>query len=952
MWLSAKSTMKFFKIAVLCMLAFLVLAPRMVMSEQCIVNEVMESRFMFDEPWKMEVSTGGSYLLVLDKDGMSINVVDTLSNIVTTRISLGFEPCGILIPLNDRVAYISACYENQIAVLDISDSSPDNWVFTDTLFHGFGPMAMDDEEKYLYAADFVSHRIFIFDTKNLHAEPGMLDEPPDGSLSIISDIILAGGKVFVSCEGSDSVAVFNAGDKSHLKTIAVGDSPVDLESSPDGSTVYVANEYDASISIISTDTLEVVKTAEKENLISAPVALEYAYETLYIADKTEDYIVIFNTKINDFDLDKCTVGSRPADLIYVPARSLFYVSHQDGVDYVETISGLSAVPETITIPRGGTATISVSGGSGIYIVVADDPATASAAINGSIVTVTGNQSGETDILIQDTSFNRISVPLIVEDSADFISTSSTLTVYAGNTGMFTVSGGLEPYSAASSDSSIADIQVTGNTVLVKGLTGGNALITVNDTSGNSLDVEISVKGMKKALIVAGGGPFPGNTLWDATSFLANFAYNALISQGYTKDTIYFLSHDMELDVDANGEFDDIDDTPSCINIQNAVTTWAQDAEDLLIYIVDHGGDGVFRVSESEYLQGTDLNSWLDDAQSQIPGRVVFIYDACLSGSFIPLLASHDRERILIASAAEDQYAYFTSMGLISFSYFFWGQVMNGAGVYNAFCLSKNAVEYTYNDKQQPLLDDNNNGVGNDYGDGYLSGTITIGNGVQTGGALPVIGSISPAKTLNGETSAVIYVDKVTDSEGIQRVWAVITPPGYDPGNPETPVVTLPELEMSPTGEDGRYEGTYNDFTLNGHYSVTVYAKNDSGSISVPLKTAVEQKDGRNHAVFYSSTARIFIPCLSCMESCFSLNLDYHPIPSDPDGIYFCLDMDSLNTGIICKDDCSVLDAALNIIIPEIAVMDAHYMAELNYSQILSNGERLVWELNMLSFNPL
>ena len=44
-------------------------------------------------------------------------------------------------------------------------------------------------------------------------------------------------------------------------------------------------------------------------------------------------------------------------------------------------------------------------------------------------------------------------------------------------------------------------------------------------------------GGQKALIVAGGGPYPTNFLWSATKNMANYAYTALRFQGLTDDEI-------------------------------------------------------------------------------------------------------------------------------------------------------------------------------------------------------------------------------------------------------------------------------------------------------------------------------------------------------------------------------------------------------------------------------
>ena len=59
----------------------------------------------------------------------------------------------------------------------------------------------------------------------------------------------------------------------------------------------------------------------------------------------------------------------------------------------------------------------------------------------------------------------------------------------------------------------------------------------------------------KAIIVAGGGPFPGNTLWDATQATTNFAYRTLLYRGFEKEDILYLSSDTDLDFECDGVAD-------------------------------------------------------------------------------------------------------------------------------------------------------------------------------------------------------------------------------------------------------------------------------------------------------------------------------------------------------------------------------------------------------------
>ena len=89
---------------------------------------------------------------------------------------------------------------------------------------------------------------------------------------------------------------------------------------------------------------------------------------------------------------------------------------------------------------------------------------------------------------------------------------------------------------------------------------------------------------------------------------ANYAYRALTYQGFTKSTIYYLSSDTDLDLDGNGKLDDVDADATNSNLEYAIKTWALDAEDLFIYMVDHGGNGTFRMSGTELLYATNLDA--------------------------------------------------------------------------------------------------------------------------------------------------------------------------------------------------------------------------------------------------------------------------------------------------------------------------------------------------------
>ena len=233
-------------------------------------------------------------------------------------------------------------------------------------------------------------------------------------------------------------------------------------------------------------------------------------------------------------------------------------------------------------------------------------------------------------------------------------------------------------------------------------------------------------------------------------------------------------------------------------------------------MIANGNHKSFRINQTENIAAEDLDSLLDTLQVSLPGKVTVIYDACRSGSFLSSLTPPaGKERILISSTSTDQPSHFISDGRISFSGFLWSRILNGADLYRAFVYAKNAMWYLSQGKQTAHLDDNSNGLGNEKSDGNVARYYTLGTGIMLAGDDPLIGSISPEQILSGESSAAIWAQDVTTTGSIERVWAVITPPGATQASPNLPVTDLPTVELLFNAGSRRWEGTYDGFATYG-----------------------------------------------------------------------------------------------------------------------------------------
>jgi len=346
----------------------------------------------------------------------------------------------------------------------------------------------------------------------------------------------------------------------------------------------------------------------------------------------------------------------------------------------------------------------------------------------------------------------------------------------------------------------------------------------------------SVTDNSKAIVVSAGGAFAGNNLWDTTQLSANFAYRALTYQGFTKDSIYYLSSDLDLDLDQNGVADDVDADATNANLEYAITEWATDADNLIIYLVDHGGVDTFRMSGNEVMYSDELADWVNELQQSMPGRVTLVYDACESGTFMSALQPPAGvERTVITSTSPGENAVFISQGSISFSNYFWTHVFNGLSLEDAFSLSSEALTST-TDHQHPMLDYNGDGV-SDTDDLALVSNVYIGNGTDLQASAPDVFGVSLPQVIAGTSTATITADGVEDEDGVSRVWVVARPPDYQQGESGNPVQDLPSFDLSLQG-DGVYTGSWDGFTTAGTYQLAIYASDRIGNTSVPLLTTV------------------------------------------------------------------------------------------------------------------
>ena len=338
-----------------------------------------------------------------------------------------------------------------------------------------------------------------------------------------------------------------------------------------------------------------------------------------------------------------------------------------------------------------------------------------------------------------------------------------------------------------------------------------------------------------AIIIAGGGPELNN--WEGILRAATMAYKTMTEQMIKKDNIYFLSAgDLYHDVDGD-RLSDITAKATAQELSRCFHMLTQKKlKQVIVFMVDHGDTDTYNLSATEILHARkDLSPMLDHVMDHIAGKLIFIYDACRSGSFIKSLSLRNSKKCIILTASRhDQDAISINSVHASFSQLFWGQIMQGDNLLDAFKKSYNNLFQIY--KIEPQLDANANASPNERSDDNIAKHINIGYAITYSNNPPVLSGYPQADTHITDNSALIHVDQVVDASGIKCVWAIVVPPDYQATNTGDLITSIPWIELNHT-DGNAYEATFTEFNKPGIYKISLYAEDgraDDSLISTPV----------------------------------------------------------------------------------------------------------------------
>jgi len=251
--------------------------------------------------------------------------------------------------------------------------------------------------------------------------------------------------------------------------------------------------------------------------------------------------LVYSTYLGGSTEDACTdAGTDAEENVYVagltqdlgnfPTVRAYQSAHggvRDAfVSRIRQLDPLTAAPDNITLTVGDSDNVTVNGGLAPYTASSDNPAAATAdPPAGDNVTINGVAPGTATVTITDSASNTVAVAVTVTAGIPPLSLSpSSVTVAAGETADVSISGGQDPYTAASDNSSIADGTVSDSVLAVTGVAEGTTSITVTDSGGDNATVAVQVT---EAPIPEFGGCAAGPTFADVVDTAADSLIHVL-----------------------------------------------------------------------------------------------------------------------------------------------------------------------------------------------------------------------------------------------------------------------------------------------------------------------------------------------------------------------------------------------------------------------------------------
>lgn len=335
----------------------------------------------------------------------------------------------------------------------------------------------------------------------------------------------------------------------------------------------------------------------------------------------------------------------------------------------------------------------------------------------------------------------------------------------------------------------------------------------------------------QVILLAGGGKILNgktNPVWEASTYLADRAYQALRLQGLAAADIRYFSAEAPRDIDGDGKTDTENLTLN--NLAQALTGWAGKSEQTLLYAVAPGSTETLQLNALESLTAKQLGIWTDQLLSVSSTKFTVVVEANQSGSFLTLGKAR---KTIIASTLPQHATVLGSPGSNSFSYYFWTQIGINAQVETAFRSARQAMSsqrVTATQVQNAQLDADGDQLFSPSDLESLKG-MCVGRCNRLASIPLVVDSVNVDSRAIQQGRLTLSA-QISGLDAIKNAWFTLTPPDFQPTDIQIPISERTRYPLTCT-PNGACSANFDQLQSQGDYLLNVYAESDAGLISLP-----------------------------------------------------------------------------------------------------------------------
>jgi YVTN family beta-propeller protein len=287
-----------------------------------------------DLPMNIAVSKSGKYMAVTNngQSTQSIQLFDAKKEQQLDEIKIAKAWYGLKFSADEKRLYASGGNDNLVLQYNIVNNKlvvADTFKISAKKKELLSPtgIEVDDAQQLLYVVTKENNTLYVL---SLQTKEILFQLKLDGEAYAC---LLSPDKntLYISCWGCDKVILFDTKLKTITTSIAVGDNPNEIVLNKKGTTLFVANANDNSVSIIDVKQQKVIETLNAALYPNAPsgsttngLALSANEKILYIANADNNCLAVFDVSVVSKSLSKgfIPVGWYPTN-VKVVGKKIF-----------------------------------------------------------------------------------------------------------------------------------------------------------------------------------------------------------------------------------------------------------------------------------------------------------------------------------------------------------------------------------------------------------------------------------------------------------------------------------------------------------------------------------------------------------------------------------------------------------------------------------------------------